>query len=152
MDTNIAFLMFDASRNFRREIDAVTRDFGVTSHQWRLLGIVSRNPGINQCEAADMLDVEPITLSRMVDKLEAAEMIERRSAPNDRRAWCLYTTDAAKPMIEKIRSVFKEVLDQCLDGFAPDELRAFTQFLERYRANLDEKPLPHGRYAEPQSA
>lgn len=152
MENNLAFLMFDSSRAFRREVDTLTRDLGVTSHQWRLVGIVVRNPGINQCDAADMLDVEPITLSRMVDKLEQAGMMERRPAPADRRAWCLHVTETARPITERIRAIVDQVLDQCLNGFSDEEIDQFTQYVERYRANLNGKAASHGRHAEIQRA
>src|SRR3546814_5681847 len=77
-----------------------TRVIGITGAQWRLLFTVSRNEGQNQGATAELLEVEPITLCRMIDRMEDAGMVERRPDPNDRRAWRLYLTDKSRPLIE----------------------------------------------------
>src|SRR3546814_12659793 len=87
----------------RRRFDEMSRDTGITRPQWRVLGSVHCNPGINQGTLADMLDVEPITTCRMVDRLEQAGLVERRHDPNDRRAWQIFLTDAAMPLIDGMK-------------------------------------------------
>ena len=85
MSDNAAFLMADTARLFRRAFDARARALGVTGQQWRVLVVVSRNPGINQGSAADQLEVEPITLSRMVDRLQEAMVPQPISRPGPAR-------------------------------------------------------------------
>ena len=76
---------------------------GVTGAQWKVLFKLSRKPGLRQVELADMLDIEPITLTRILDRLQEAGLIERSSDPADRRAWRLHVTVKAQPLIEKLR-------------------------------------------------
>lgn len=141
MSESVAFLIADASRLFRRAFDARARDLGVTGQQWRVLVTLFRNPGINQGAAAELLEVEPITLSRMVDRLQDARLVERRPDPGDRRAWLLHLTDAAVPLIDQIRDIANEILESALDGMSADERTRFSDLADRFRANLS-RPAP----------
>ena len=85
MSDSIGFLMADVSRLLRRVFDERARSIGVTRPQWRVLTVLARNEGINQNMLADRLEVEPITLSRMVDRMQDAGLVERRADPGDRR-------------------------------------------------------------------
>lgn len=148
MRNNIAFLSTDVGRLLRKRFDAVARDFGVTGPQWRVLVHLDRTPGVNQVVVADRLEVEAITIGRMIDRLEKAGMVERRPDPADRRAWRLYLRDDAQPLLEKLRKCADEVMGEALTGFSEDEHDQLIDLLERVRANLcDETPeaqVAHG--------
>src|SRR3546814_8730695 len=103
MTESIGYIFAGIARLMRRRFDEMSRDTGITSPQWRVLVSVHCNPGINQGTLADMLDVEPITTCRMVDRLEQAGLVERRHDPNDRRAWQIFLTDAAMPLIDGMK-------------------------------------------------
>ena len=139
MSDPIAFAMADAARLFRRSFDARIKRLGVTGPQWRVLVIVFRTPGITQRAAAEQLEVEPITLSRKVDLLEQARLIERRAVVGDRRARALFLTDHAAPLVETMRSEAMALIDEALDGFTAAEQEAFSDYVERFRANLSRK-------------
>ncbi|MFM6933046.1 MAG: MarR family winged helix-turn-helix transcriptional regulator, partial [Novosphingobium sp.] len=94
-DENIAMLMAQVSRLMRRTFDEKARLLGMTRPQWQVVSILSVNEGINQGGLAELLEVEPITLGRMVDRLQDAALVERRPDPSDRRAWRLFLTDKA---------------------------------------------------------
>jgi DNA-binding MarR family transcriptional regulator len=143
MSESVAFLMADASRLFRRAFNAQARVHGVTGPQWRLLAMLARYPGVNQGTAADMLEVEPITLSRMIDRLEALNLTERRADPNDRRAWRLYVTDAAQTMLHEIRGISDVIADNALSGFSPEERESFVGMVTRFRDNLSGREDDH---------
>lgn len=149
MSDNAAFLMADTSRLFRRAFDARSRCLGITGQQWRVLVTVFRNPGINQGNAAEIIEVEPITLSRMVDRLQDAGMVERRADPGDRRAWCLHLTDKALPLIEAMRVIADDLLEIAFGGFTPDEREHFTATIDRFRANLSRKAEADDRPVDP---
>ncbi|MEK6541877.1 MAG: MarR family transcriptional regulator [Pseudomonadota bacterium] len=136
MTDPIAFAMADAARLFRRNFDARIKQLGVTGPQWRVLVIVVRNPGITQRAAAELLEVEPITLSRKVDLLEQAGLIERRAVSGDRRARALFLTNHAAPLVEAMRAEALALHDEALDGFSESEQVAFSDYVERFRANL----------------
>lgn len=139
MEENPAFLMADAARLFRRAFNARARELGLTGQQWRVLVVIRRNPGLRQSVAADMLEVEPITLSRMVDRLADAGMVERRADPGDRRAWSLFLTAAAEPLMDRMRTMAEALTDDALEGFAPAERLQLVRLVERYRANLSRR-------------
>ncbi len=139
MEENPAFLMADAARLFRKAFNARARELGLTGQQWRVLVVIRRNPGIRQSVAADMLEVEPITLSRMVDRLSDAGMVERRADPGDRRAWSLFLTAAAEPLMDRMRAMAEELTGNALDGFSVAERSQLARLVERYRANLSHR-------------
>ncbi len=89
-----------------------------------------------QAQLAELLEVEPISLSRMVDRLQESAMVERRSDPQDRRAWCLYLTEKAEPVVQQMRTVSDALHQQALQGFEVNERLILESLLERIRANL----------------
>jgi DNA-binding MarR family transcriptional regulator len=149
MSEPISFLMADSSRLFRRAFDAEARSIGITGQQWRVLAALARHPGIRQTHVADLMEVEPITLSRMIDRLQESGMVERRADPADRRAWCLHLTDQAIPLVEDMRAIANRLLDVALDGFTPAELDSFADFVARFRSNLAPRQNDDNRDSEP---
>lgn len=148
MSNNIAFLTADVSRLLRKRFDLVSRRFGATGTQWRVLAAINRTPGINQGALAQWLEVEAITAGRMIDRLEKAELVERRADPNDRRAWRLYLTSAANPLLEELSGCADDVFDEALQGFSEAEHAQLLGLLERVRANLLEDTAPDKALAE----
>lgn len=136
MANNIAFLTADVSRLVRKRFDLVSRRFGATGPQWRVLAALNRTPGINQGALAQWLEVEAITAGRMIDRLEKAGLVERRADPNDRRAWRLFLTEASTPLLDELRDCADEVFDEALQGFSEGEHAQLLALLERVRANL----------------
>ena len=149
MSEPITFLMADSSRLFRRAFDAEARSIGITGQQWRVLAALARQPGIKQGQVAELMEVEPITLSRMIDRLQESGMVERRADPADRRAWCLFLTDQAIPLVEDMRTIAHRLLEVALDGFSPDELTRFADYVDRFRANLVARQNDDDRHNEP---
>ena len=148
MQNNIAFLTSDVSRLLRKRFDVVSRRFGVTGPQWRMLAAVRRTPGINQGALAQWLEVEAITAGRMIDRLEKSGMVERRADPGDRRVWRLYLTDAATPLLDELFICATDVFEEAQQGFAPAERELLLTLLERVRANLLDETLPDRTAAE----
>jgi DNA-binding MarR family transcriptional regulator len=148
MQNNIAFLTSDVSRLLRKRFDVVSRRFGVTGPQWRMLAALRRTPGINQGALAQWLEVEAITAGRMIDRLEKSGMVERRADPNDRRAWRLFLTDEATPLLDELFGCATEVFDEALQGFAAGERDLLLALLERVRANLLEEAPPERTASE----
>lgn len=124
----------------RRRFDEETRDLGVTNPQWRALFTIFRRPGINQGALAEIMEVEPITTCRMVDRLELAGLVERRRDPHDRRAWQIFLTDAAMPVIDKIRERAAEFNQRMLSGLSGADTAQLTILLDRIRQNLSDHP------------
>jgi MarR family transcriptional regulator for hemolysin len=97
-----AFIINDVARMLRTYADYKGAQFGVTRAQWAVLARLDRFEGLKQSELAEMLDLQPITLTRLLDRLCENGLIERRADPNDRRAKRLFLTPAARPMLEQL--------------------------------------------------
>ena len=136
MTDTLGFQISDVSRLMRRRFDDRARLIGVTRTQWRALTTLNRNEGINQGGLAELLEVEPITLCRMIDRLEEAGLAERRPDPEDRRAWRIYLTEKARPLIEQLRAIADELFDVALGGIDTDAQEVLRNTLDRIRDNL----------------
>jgi MarR family transcriptional regulator for hemolysin len=136
MDSNFAFDVSETALALRRAFDRRASALGVTRAQWRALARLSREDGVRQVDLADALDIEPITLCRMIDRLEEAGLVERRADEKDRRAWRLHLTAAAGPMVERLRALAEDFLAEALEGIGPAEQTATRNILARVRANV----------------
>ena len=101
--------------------------------------LLSRNEGINQGGLAEILEVEPITLGRMIDRLQDAELVERRPDPADRRAWRLFLTAKAQGLLEQLRPLADEMLEAALDGVSAEQRDNLAETMRRMRTNLSRK-------------
>ncbi|HTN15262.1 MAG TPA: MarR family transcriptional regulator [Sphingomonadaceae bacterium] len=134
--THIGFLLADNSRLARWAFDQQVRAAGVTGPQARLLLMLDRVPGENQGYYAEQLEVEAITLCRMVDRLEEGELVERRRDPGDRRAWRLHLTDRSRAMVAQIRHEADALVDTMLAGVPENDRAEFRRLLKIVGANL----------------
>ena len=141
MSDDLGFLLGDAARLLRRAFDERARAAGVTRPQWRVLALLKRFDGSTQVALADMLDVEPITLGRMVDRLQDAGLVERRADPADRRAWRLHLTSLGEAKIIALRPTALALFDDALSGLDDAERIKLESMLNTIRANLTRKPL-----------
>jgi DNA-binding MarR family transcriptional regulator len=139
MDENLGSMVSDVTRLIRRSFDERARGIGVTRPQWRVLSVLLRNEGINQGGLADLLEVEPITLCRMVDRLQEGDLVERRPDPADRRAWRLYLTDKARALLEQMRPLAETMFADALEGLSNEEQAQMMAALDRVRQNLSRK-------------
>ncbi len=130
------YRLADNSRQLRRLFDERVRGLGVTGPQARLLLSLERNPNENQAFYAERLEIEPITLTRIVDRLEGAGWIERRSDPFDRRARILHLTDKSRGIVARLNASVEALFEAMLDGFDPAERALFDSLLERIAANI----------------
>jgi DNA-binding MarR family transcriptional regulator len=146
MNRNVAFLATDIGRLFRKRFEANSQGSAVTGPQWRLLLAIERQPGATQIALANLLEVEPITAGRMIDRLSRAGMVERRPDPADRRAWRLHLTTNAQPKIVEARARSETLIDHALAGFTTGEREQLLGLLERLRDNLCRHDAP----AEPE--
>lgn len=140
MSEPLGLLIADVSRLMRRRFDERARTIGLTRAQWRTLVVLSRNEGMHQQGLAELLDVEPITLCRMVDRLEEAGHVERRMDPADRRVRRVHLTPASRPLLDDIREIADAVFEDAMAGLdAPARARLFDA-LTTIRANLADTP------------
>src|SRR6476469_5308830 len=137
----LPFEISETAHALRKAFDRRAVGMGVTRAQWKVLLRLERKPGLRQIELADMLDIEPITLSRIVDRLEEASLVERVADPTDRRAWRLHVTARARPLGEKLRAVADGMIAEAFGGIDPAHFDTTRQVLGRVRENLS-RPAP----------
>ena len=131
----LPFEIGETAHALRKAFDRLAVGLGVTRAQWKVLFKLSRKPGLRQVELADMLELEPITLCRIVDRLEEAGLVERTRDPDDRRAWRLHVTAKAQPLIEKLHAVGAELVDQAFAGIDPTDIETARKVLAQAREN-----------------
>ena len=129
-------LINDLARLLRTRADARARAFGMTLAQWKILVRLEAQPGVSQNELAALIEVEPITVARLVDRLETRGFVERRADPSDRRIWRLHVTPAAAPMLKEIGKVRRELNEILVADVAPKELTGTIDCLLQMKSNL----------------
>jgi DNA-binding MarR family transcriptional regulator len=145
----IGMLIHDVARLFRRRFEQVARmrQLGLTRAQAAVLLHLSRNEGINQVSLAQLMEIEPITLVRLLDRLQASGLIERRVDPLDRRAYRLFLVDSARPTLARIESVIQEVREEALARVDQREREALLRLLGTMKTNLLERADEHSEDA-----
>ena len=116
MEHLFGFMLNDISRLMRSRFDSRARKWGLNRSQWRVLVFLARGEGINQSGLAETIEVDRMTIGRMVDRLEASGWVERRPDVSDRRVHRLYLTRKARPLLDKMIVVANEVQEEALAG------------------------------------
>jgi MarR family transcriptional regulator for hemolysin len=116
--------------------DQRARQFGISRAQWAVLVRLDRSEGLKQSELAEILDLQPITLTRLLDRLAGNGLIERRADPNDRRAKRLYLTPAARPLLDRISEQVEELAEKVLAGLDPLAIESIISQMGLARENL----------------
>jgi MarR family transcriptional regulator for hemolysin len=133
---SLGFVLGDVSRLMRRRFDARAREIGLTRAQWRVMGQLRRREGINQAALAEILEIEPMTLGRHIDRLVEKNFVERRPDPKDRRAWRLFLTPEAQPVLDKLRTISTVNRKEVLQGIPQEEAEALIDTLLKIKGNL----------------
>jgi MarR family transcriptional regulator for hemolysin len=131
----IPFEIGETAHALRKAFDRLAVGLGVTRAQWKVLFKLTRKPGLRQVDLADLLDLEPITLCRIVDRLEESGLVERTRDPEDRRAWRLNLTQKSRPLIEKLQAVGAELVGQAFAGIDPKDIEVTRRVLAEVREN-----------------
>jgi len=136
LDQDFLFLLYDVARTMRTRADQRARARGMTRAQWVILARLERQPGLTQNELASIVEVEPITIARLVDRLEARELVLRKADPRDRRVWRLHLTPAAAPILREIGKYRAELHELITAGMTASLQKALTDGLLQMKANL----------------
>ena len=136
VNRDIAFTLSDVARLLRTHADQKAAQYGMTRAQWAVLVRLARFEGIKQTELAEMLDLQPITLTRLLDRLCENELIERRPDPEDRRAKRLYLRPAAQPVLDRLADLGEELMGTALAGLDRPAVEALLSSLVVVKENL----------------
>jgi MarR family transcriptional regulator for hemolysin len=149
----LGFLLHDVARLLRKRFEQNARGSGLTRSQWQVLAYLAQNEGINQSGLADLLEIEPITLGRIVDKLQVLGQVERRPDPSDRRVWLLHLTAAARSKLAQLRRLGDITRGEALTGVSEADTERLLKTLQALKTNLmlacdapaaEQKKVSHG--------
>ncbi len=125
------------NRRLRNDFDRYASEIDVTRSQWSVIAVVSRMPGTSQRSIAELLEMSEASAGRLIDRLCADGLLERRELPGDRRTRAVYLTEAAQPLLDRIGDIAKRSETRLFRGFANDELEMLLGYLERIHNNVD---------------
>ncbi len=136
LNREFAFSLNDVARMLRTYADQKAAQFGITRAQWVVLVRLDRSEGLKQSELAELLELQPISLTRLLDKLCDSGLIERRGDPIDRRAKRLFLTAAARPLLEKLGALGEDLMATALAGIDPESVEQTVAQLAVVKENL----------------
>lgn len=139
---NLGLLLHDAGRLLRKRFEARSKDLGLPSAQWRLLVRLMREGGAPQIRLAELLEIEPISVSRLVDRMVEGGWVRREKDPADRRVNVVVPTAKANHAFDELRGMADDVIDEALAGVAPADRSALIAALSTIVANLSGPVLP----------
>lgn len=140
----ILFELSDVARAMRTYIDQRARAHGMTRAQWSVLSRIERQEGMNQAELAEMLEIQPISLVRLIDRLCALGLVERRAHARDRRVNLLHLTEQGRSRLQDISPLGREISGEAMDGMNEREVVALLETLLRIKANIKMASAKHG--------
>jgi DNA-binding MarR family transcriptional regulator len=136
VDMNFLFVLAELQRLVRAHADKQAARYGITRAQWAVLAKVERNEGLKQTELAEQMEMQPITLTRLIDRLCDNGWIERRSDDADRRVNRLYLRKAARPLLGKLSGLRSELTATALEGINPSDAHRLLAQLELIKENV----------------
>ncbi|WP_428485324.1 MarR family winged helix-turn-helix transcriptional regulator [Rhodopila sp.] len=145
---DLMFLLHDVARLLRVDADKRARLHDMTRAQWGILIWLERQPGISQKELAEFLEVEPITVARLIDRLEARGMVERRPDPRDRRIWRLHLLPPARAVLREIDHQRADMTRMLTNGINEQSIEIMTEALLRMKATLTQESHSSRRGAD----
>jgi DNA-binding MarR family transcriptional regulator len=150
-DRTLGYVLIDVARLFRKRFEQRARatELGLTRAQAAVLARLALQEGINQITLAQALELEPISVARLLDRLQSAGLIERRPDPGDRRAWVLYLTPKARPLLARIRKLAAEIRDEAMAGLTPAAREQLMETLLALKANLSSRTADDEETGEP---
>lgn len=149
---DLLFLLHDVARLLHVDADKRARSHGMTRAQWGILLWLERQPGISQKELAELLEVEPITVARLIDRLQTRDMVERRPDPRDRRVWRLHLRPPAHDVLQEIAEQRAEMTRLVSQGIESDTLDMMTEVLLLMKSTMTQDAHAARRGAQPSVA
>ena len=140
--SQLGFLTADVLRLLRADFAARASDMPLTPALYRLLFNVHRRPGCRQVELAEWLEITPVTISRMIDRLEKQGLVRRESEPGDRRVYRVFIAAEAGPLLAQINAKAELTRDRAFRGMSAAQREALLVALARVRENLQADPVP----------
>src|SRR5215813_10459432 len=138
----LGFLIHDAQRLLRKRFEARAASYGLSTAQWRLLARLVKDEGSTQARLAEFLEIEPISVSRLVDRMEASGWVMRKQDAGDRRVRMIFPTEKSRNAFAAVKAIAGDIYDEALAGLSQAERRALISGLDRLVENLGEGEMP----------
>ncbi len=143
---NFGFLLKEVSRRYANRFEVRAAEIPLNLAQAKALVRLEKNEGVSQARLAELAEVDPMTMVRILDRMEAEGLLERRPDPADRRARCLYLTAKARPILNEIWRLSEQIRAEIFAGVSKEERERFMGVLERLYANISQL---EGKPSEP---
>lgn len=128
--------LMHVTRLLRKHFDRRATRFELTRSQWRALKTISHHEGLSQTELAELLELEPIPVGRVIDRLQQAGFVERRPDPNDRRRWCLHLAPKAHGVVQDMEDIADGLRTEAVTGVSARDYQTFEKVLKQIKCNL----------------
>ncbi len=138
----LGFLIHDAARLMRKRFETLGAAYGLSAAQWRLMVRLVKEEGVAQARLAELLEIEPISVSRLLDRMEENGWVERRQDSSDRRVRMIFPTEKSRKAFGEIKSVAGEVFEEALAGLSPEQRRMTILGLTTIVENLSAAETP----------
>ncbi len=138
----LGFLIHDAARLMRKRFETLGAAYGLSAAQWRLMVRLVKEEGIAQARLAELLEIEPISVSRLLDRMEESGWVERRQDAGDRRVRMIFPTEKSRKTFGEVKAIAGEVFEEALAGLSPEERRATIHGLSTIVDNLSAAETP----------
>jgi MarR family transcriptional regulator for hemolysin len=135
-EKSFGYVLVDVTRLFRKHFDRRAVPLGLTRSQWRALKAIGHKEGMSQTELADFLEMEPIPVGRVIDRLQDSGFVERRADPTDRRRWRLYVTEKAHGVIDSMEDISRELRRESQRGIKSADMQTMIDVLNKMKENL----------------
>lgn len=132
----VGSLVLDVGRLIRQDFRRRAQHLGLTQAQWSALNHLFREPGLTQTALAERLEVHPVTVTQLLDRMAKAGWITRGAHASDRRAQCVYLTDASDALVGEIKRLGQQTREVALRGFSAAEREQFEALLQRVKSNV----------------
>lgn len=148
-DRSFGFVLHDVARLMRKRFEQRAKGLGLTRAQWQVLAHLQRHEGISQSGLAEILELEPMTVGRIVDRMAEARWVDRRPDPGDRRAYRLFTTDRARAVMVRLRAIGEEVRGEAFAGLSDEQRESLLNLLIHVRSTLSDQNARAARRESP---
>jgi DNA-binding MarR family transcriptional regulator len=132
----LGYLLHDVARLMKRRFEFEAKSRDMTLPQWRALAHLSWNDGMSQVALAGSIETDPMTLSGILDRLEAKGLVERVADPTDSRAKLVQITPKAKALVDDMRSIAGSLYEEVLAGVSPADRQTLISTLTQISSNL----------------
>ncbi len=151
-DESVGFLVNDVARLLRRNFNRRAQELGLSQAQWQALAYLSQQEGVNQVTLAESLEVKPMTLARLIDRLQAAGLVARRPNLDDRRAFRLFLTAAAQLLLDRMWALAAETREEAMAGMRDGTKQVLIDALRHMKRNLTEAESEESIGGRPEKA